>query len=341
MKATRTSFFARGLGSLLALLFLPAGVGGAADGVTVAHFLEWPTPNVVAKMEKDYDKALGVDVTWKSFGTGNDMSAAMASGGVQIAYSQGLIPFIVAVSRGLPLEAVGIAVAYSDADNCVAHEKAGIDRSTAMNFAESLKGKRIATPVGNITHYKLLKTLAYHGLSENDVSIVPVSGGNDAAAAFLSERVDVGCAFGGPLDRMTARGKVLMTGAEQENIGILTFDVVSVTRKFAQEHPDRVVEFLQVTEDANRAFTANPAAHLDAIARGWGMSPDRVESYLGSAGSFSFPTRDQQLSPAWMGGTVQAAAKGAADFFVQQKQMSRALDDYGGAVNTSYLQRVK
>ncbi len=340
MKATR-SFLARGLGALLALSFPLASAGGAADGVTVAYFLEWPTPNIAAKIEKTYDKVMGVDLAWKSFGTGNDMSAAMASGDVQIAYSQGLIPFMVAVSRGLPLEAVGVAVAYSDADNCVAHEKAGIDRSTAMNFAKSLKGRRVASPIGNITHYKLLKTLAYYGLSEKDVSIVPVTGGNDAAAAFLSERVDIGCAFGGPLERMTAKGKVLMTGAEQENIGILTFDVISVTREFAREHPDRVVQFLQVTEDANRAFAANPNAQLATIAKAWGMSLEQVKGYLGGAGSFSFPTRDQQLSPAWMGGTVQAATKGAADFFVEQKQMSRALDDYSGAVNTRYLQRVK
>ena len=340
MKAAR-SFLARGLGALLALSFPLASAGGAADGVTVAYFLEWPTPNVVAKIEKTYDKALGVDFTWKSFGTGNDMSAAMASGDVQIAYSQGLIPFIVAVSRGLPLEAVGVAVAYSDADNCVAHEKAGIDRSTAMNFANSLKGRRIASPIGNITHYKLLKTLSYYGLSEKDVSIVPVTGGNDAAAAFLSDQVDIGCAFGGPLEKMKAKGSVLMAGSEQENIGILTFDVISVTSKFAEEHPDLLVKFLQVTEDSNRAFAANPTANLDTIAKAAGMGNDGVMVYLGSTGSFSFPTKDEQLSPAWMGGTVQTLTKGAADFFVEQKVMSKALDDYSGTIDTSYLQQVK
>ena len=53
------------------------------------------------------------------------MSAAMASGDVQISYSQGLIPFIVAVSKGLPIKTVGVAVAYAEADNCVVSDSAG------------------------------------------------------------------------------------------------------------------------------------------------------------------------------------------------------------------------
>ena len=343
MKATSTSLFTKGIGRFLALtLLVPlAGAASALDKLTVAYFLEWPTPNQVAQLEKTYDKALGVEVEWKSFGSGNDMSAAMASGDVQISYSQGLIPFIVAVSKGLPIEMVGIAVAYAEADNCVVHDNAGVDRSTAMSFAESLKGKKIATPVGNVTHYKLLKTLAYYGLSGDDVSIVPVTGGNDAAAAFLSDQVDIGCAFGGPLEKMKAKGSVLMTGSEQENIGILTFDVISVTGEFAEEHPDLLVKFLQVTEDSNRAFAASPTTNLDTIAKAAGMGKDGVMIYLGSTGSFSFPTRDEQLSSAWMGGTVQMLTKGAADFFVEQKVMSKALDDYDGTIDTSYLQQVK
>jgi len=99
------------------------------EEITIAYFLEWPTPNQVAQLEKIYDKELGVKVNWKSFGSGNDMSAAMASGDVHISYSQGLIPFIVATSKKLPIKMVGIAVGYAEADNCVVHKNAKLDRS--------------------------------------------------------------------------------------------------------------------------------------------------------------------------------------------------------------------
>ena len=74
----------------VAMLF--ASSTSALDKVTVAYFLEWPTANQVAQVETVYDETMGVEVEWRAFGNGNEMSQAMISGDVQIAYSQGLIP---------------------------------------------------------------------------------------------------------------------------------------------------------------------------------------------------------------------------------------------------------
>ncbi len=38
-----------------------------------------------------------------------------------------------------------------------------------------------------------------------------------------------------------------------------------------------------------------------------------------------------------MGGTVQKFMKEVADFFVKQKQMDKALADYSGTVDASFL----
>lgn len=323
-----------------ALLFAPFQQAAALDEITVAYFLEWPTPNQVAQLEKTYDKALGVKVNWKAFDNGNDMSAAMASGDVQISFSQGLVPFIVAASKGLPIKVVGIAVEYAGADNCVVHQDAGLDRSTAAKTGASLKGMKIATPIGNVTHYKLLRTLEYFGVSEDDVSIVPVSGGNDAAAAFLTGQVDIGCAFGGPLDKMKDKGRVLMTGSQQENVGILTVDVISVTDDFADEHPDLVAKFLQVTEDANRAFAANPNAYWKTLMKASGMDEAGVKGYLGAGGSFSFPSKDAQASAAWLGGALQNLSKGIADFYVEKGNIPKALRSYDGVIDGDFLEEV-
>ena len=75
------------IGALSAAVMSVFAIGQAAalDEITVAYFLEWPTANQVAQLEKVYDKELGVKVNWRAFGNGNEMSAAMASGKVQIA----------------------------------------------------------------------------------------------------------------------------------------------------------------------------------------------------------------------------------------------------------------
>jgi len=313
----------------------------ALDEITVAYFLEWPTPNQIAQLDKTFDEELGVTVNWKSFNSGNDMSAAMASGDVHISYSQGLIPFIVAVSKGLPISTVGVAVAYAEADNCVVHNDSALDRGSASSIGASLKGKKIATPIGNVTHYKLLRTLDHFGVSQDDVTIVPVAGGNDAAAAFLTGQVDIGCAFGGPLDRMKEQGQVILTGAEQEAIGILTFDVISATNSFMEEHPEMLAKFLQVTEDSNKKFAANRGQYWDTLAQASGLDVGAVQGYLGEQGSFSFPSKSEQLSSAWLGGTVQDLTKAAADFFVEQDVIPSALDSYASTFDTSALEQVQ
>ena len=56
----------------------------ARDKLTVGYFLEWPMPFQYAKANGTYDKELGLKINWVSFESGAAMSAAMASGDVDI-----------------------------------------------------------------------------------------------------------------------------------------------------------------------------------------------------------------------------------------------------------------
>ena len=50
------------------------------NAVNIAYFLEWATPNQISKVEKLYEKAMGVKVNWIDFQTGIKMSKAMQNG---------------------------------------------------------------------------------------------------------------------------------------------------------------------------------------------------------------------------------------------------------------------
>ncbi len=311
-------------------LGLAAGAAqAAADKVTVAYFLEWPTANQVAQLDGSYEKALGVPVEWRAFGNGNEMSQAMASGDVDIAFSQGLVPFVVAVSNGLPLELVGVAVSYAEADNCVVRGDSGITQANA----KELEGKRVATPIGNVTHYKLLRMLDHLGVDAAKVDMVQMNGA-DAAVALARGDVVMACAFGGPLQRMKEHGAELMTAAEQEAIGIRVFDVVSVSQGFAKENPELVRKFMAVTDEANAAYNADPAKYLAPISKAAGMDEAATKDMLGM---FTFPSNADQASEKWLGGTVQTFMKQVADFFVEQGQLDKAAKSYDSVVDASFL----
>ena len=263
------------------------------------------------------------------------MAQAMEAGDIDISYSQGLTPFANFVTGGSDLLLVGVAVSYADADNCVANPDLGI---TASNAAETLAGQSIYTPLGNVTHFKLLKMLEHLGVDSSAVELIQSEGGAAAVAALDSGDVAMACAFGGAVNEMIANGgNLVMTGAEQEAIGIRVFDIISTTGDFADAYPGVVTAFLQTTEDANRAYNDNRDPFIDTIADAAGM--DRAAT-IALLDAFSFPEKDVQLSPAWLGGTVQEVMKSQMDFFVEQGEIDSALRSYDSFVDTSFLEAV-
>lgn len=307
----------------------------ALDELNIAYFLEWPSANQVSQVEQTYDKRMGLKVNWRSFDNGNAMTAAMLAGDIDIAYSQGFVPFVVGVSKGADLKLIGVAMTYSENDNCVANKSLGI---TQENAKINLVGKKIGTPTGNVTHYKLLKMLDYLGVEKDDVSILSMSNA-DASAAFVRGDVDVGCGFGGALNRMKAEGSLIMTGAEQEAIGLKVFDIVSVTGAFAEKHPEVVTQFMQVTEEANLAYNREPARFYETLAKASGM---KKSDAIDTLGKFTFLDKSEQLSEKWMLGGIQKFTKEVADFFVEQEQLSRSLsqEQYNNTIDATFLKQV-
>ncbi|MEL7027220.1 MAG: ABC transporter substrate-binding protein [Pseudomonadota bacterium] len=312
-----------------------AGSSAFADGhleeITVAYFLEWPTPNQFAQTNAIYEEELGVKVNWVSFDAGTAMSAAMASGDVHISFSQGVTPFLVATAAGQDLQIVDVAVTYSDNDNCVVRSELEI---TADNAAE-LEGKEVAVPLGTMAHSGFLTQMAHFGVDTDTMSIVDMSP-VDSAAAFANGSLDMVCGWGGPLRRMKEYGNVLLEGQEKEDVVGKVFDVTSVPTEFAEENPELLTKFLAVTAKMNAMYAEDPASMLPDISAAAGMDAEGTEAVIAT---FRFPDVETQLSDAWMGGgLVDFLANSAAS--LEASGQLTALDDYAPLVNSSFLEAV-
>ena len=317
--------------SILAASAISHTATSYAEEITVAYFLEWPTPSQFAQTKKLYDKALGLDIKWVSFDTGTAMSAAMASGDVQISFSQGIPPFVIAASAGQDIQVVDVAVSYSDNDNCVVRADLEIDKENA----KELEGKQAGVPIGTAAHYGFLKQMQHFGVNIASMKIVDMAPA-DGAAAFANGNLDIVCGWGGALARMKEHGNTLLTGVEKEKLGIQVFDATTVSAQWAQENPDVLAKFLKVTADMNKRFsTAGSNTMLPAIAKVAGMSVDATRETMAG---FSFPDIKEQLSEKWLGGGTQKYLKEVGDFFVQQGTIPKARKDYSDAVDASYLE---
>ena len=308
-----------------------AATSAFAEGeITVAYFLEWPMPFMIAKNAGTYDEALGMKVNWVSFDTGTAMSAAMASGDVQLSVSQGVPPFVVAASGGQDIQVLDVAVSYSANDNCVVAAALEIDK----NSAGELAGKKVAVPLGTAAHYGFLRQMDHFGVDVSTLQVVDMAP-PEGAAALGQGAVDFACGYGGGLGRMKEFGNVLLTGDEKEALGILVFDVTSGPAGYVAENSDTVAKFLKVTADANAEWAANPSEeHLAVIAKESGMD---LEAARSSIATMKFPTLEAQLSQTWLGGNAATFMKGVADVFVEAGSIDTALDDYSGTVNIGPL----
>ena len=323
-----------GLGLATGVVMAMSTVAGNADGhgeLTVAYFLEWPTPNQFAQMEGLYEEALGMKVNFVSFDAGTAMSAAMASGDVHISFSQGIPPFVVAASAGQDLQVVDVAVSYSENDNCVARSSLEITKENAGELA----GKEVGVPLGTAAHYGFLKQMAHFGVDTSTMKIVDMAP-PDGAAAFANGNLDMVCGWGGSLRRMKEHGNTLLTGAEKEALGIQVFDATTVSTQWAKENSETLTKFLKVTADMNAKFAGESMGMmLPVVAKAAGMDEDATKSTLAG---FVFPTVEEQLSEKWLGGGTQAFLKEVADFFVEQGVIDSARPSYDDAVDASYLE---
>lgn len=328
MKTLKTMVAALAASSAMFAATAPAN---ALDELTVAYFLEWPTPNQYAQANKIYEKELGVKVNWVSFDAGTAMSAAMASGDVDISFSQGVTPFLVATAAGQDLQVVDIAVSYSDNDNCVVRSELEI---TKDNVAD-LKGKKVAVPLGTAAHSGFLAQMKHFGIAESDLTIVDMAP-SDSAAAFSQPNTDLAmaCGWGGSLRTMKQHGNPIIEGAEKEAVVGKVFDVTSIPTSFGEENPELLAKFLKVTADMNAKYAKDSAPMMESIAKAAGMDDAGTKAVIGT---FVFPTVEEQLSDAWMGGFV-AKNLAASAASLEEGGKIKALSDYSALVNASYLE---
>lgn len=274
----------------------------AADSVNVAFFLEWGTPNQISKVDKAYDDAMGVDVNWTDFSTGVQMTEAMLAGDIDIAYSQGLAPFVTAIQQGHPLKMVAVAMVY-EANDCFVKNGLGIDSSNASE----LEGKTVAVPLNTMADFAFKSYMNALNVDMSTMTIVDQAP-PDGAKSLADGAVDMACIFGGNSSKAAGEvGTPIMTSAQKVEAGIGSFDVISVTEKFATENPELLRTFLDVTDEANAAWKASDS-QLAKVAADAGMSVPDVTSQM--AGMI-FMSEEEQLAKYFGKDGIAASAAAA------------------------------
>jgi taurine transport system substrate-binding protein len=138
---------------------------------------------------------------------------------------------------------------------------------------------------------------------------------------------------------MQEYGNVLLSGAEKEAVGILSFDLITTMGGFAAEQPQLLANFVAVTAQMNTMWNAGEQrdAMLPVIAQDAGMDEAAAGKTIDD---FLFLPVKTTLSDDWLGGRVGTYLDGAAAFFHDIGTVPTILPSYGALIDTASLDDV-
>ena len=145
--------------------------------------------------------------------------------------------------------------------------------------------------------------------------------------------------------KIKQNGKVLVTSGELSKKGKATFDGMAVQKKWGEQNADFMAKLVKAIAEADASFRNSPAqwnatsANAKAISNKiGGEAKDAAEAIK----LYAYPTLEQQVSPAWLGGGKSGGAAKAlqatASFLKEQKRIDDAAPDYSVFVNPKYAE---
>ncbi len=265
------------------------------------------------------------------------MINAMALGDVHIALA-GSSPIAAGVSRGVDMQLFWITEDIASAEALVVRNGSGIIAP------QDLKGKKLGVPFVSTTHFHTMFAMEQFGIGPNDVRILNMQP-NAIAAAWQRGDIDAAFIWDPALGRIRQDGKVLITSGQLCKWGKCTFDGMVVDRNFGEENPEFMAKFLRIIADADESYRSNPSAWTpdsDMVKKIVTMVGGNPEDVPGVLALYHFPSLEEQISPAWLGGGADGGAarslKFTSEFLKEQKKIPSLQPDYGEFVTAKYAE---
>jgi taurine transport system substrate-binding protein len=301
--------------------------------VTFAH-QDMLVPLRTVMESGELEKATGYKINWRMFGGGGDVIRAMASGDVQIGEA-GSSPITAAASQGQDIKLFWILDDIADAEALVVRNGSGI------STIKDLKGKKVATPFVSTSHYQLMVDMKLEGVDPKSVNVMNMRPPEIAAAW---ERGDIDAAFiwDPVLSKIKSNGKVIATSGTIGKAGYPTFDGLVVSSDWASKNEAFMVALVKALAKADADYRGNvskwsaDSTQVKAIAK-WTKAD--AKDVPAAMALYKFPTADEQLSAAWLGGGAAKAMTDTAAFLKEQGRVQEVKPNYGAFVTTTYVQK--
>ena len=287
----RRTVLAAGLG-----LGASAALGGTARAAApsearIGYFVE-TKPTMIAKSLGWFGDAMKTKTVWHEMGSGAELNTAIAAGGLDFGLAIGSSPVAAGLAEGLRYELIGMV------DNIGPAEEMTVRASENITKPSDFIGKKVGTPFGSTSHFRLMGFLAVNHLTQKQVTVLDMSP-NLIVAAWKRGDIDAAYVWSPAKAEILADGgKVYETYKELDNAGYVIADLIVVTTASGKRYPDAVVGCLSAYGKALDLYVKDPEKAAGIVAKAAGVTPAQAKSNLAE---YDFVPLKSQLSSEWLG----------------------------------------
>jgi NitT/TauT family transport system substrate-binding protein len=304
---------------LMAVALLPAQ---AEVKVGVSDWTGWVAWYVA--QDQGYFRKYGADVKLIWFANYSDSISALSSGQLD-ANSQTWSDTLGPLAKGLPLKVVLVN------DNSAGNDALMVGPKVKA-FAD-LRHHTVALEQYSVSHFVLYTALARNGLSPNDVTVVNLSAG-DAAAAFMSGRVDAAVVWNPWISQIQKSGKGTALFSSAQMPGLIPDLLVAQERSMQSKRKD-FVAMARAWFDTVAFIRAQPDRAVAIMSKVVSMAPDQYRVFLPGTRFFDAAANLEAFDPKSPRSLVNVAPNLAA--FLLANKLIDGRPDAAKAVDRSVI----
>ncbi len=280
-------------------------------------------PLLIAQKQGWFEEAfakVGAEVKWTEFQSGPPHFEAMASD--RLDFGQvGNSPVVAAQAADIPFKEI------SNSSDGLKANAILVQKNSSIRSLKDLKGKKIAVAKGSSGFNLLYRALDKAGLNpDKDVQIIQLQP-DEAQPAFETGSVNAWSIWEPfiTFQKVEHDARVLEDG---ESLNVYSPGFTIVRTKFANEHPELVVEFLKVYEKARIWQEENLDEAINIYAEAKKIDPEVVRQVLENNPALNKPISEKIIN----------AQQETADFQYSMEAIKQKIDA-SKVVDNTYIEK--
>ncbi len=302
---------------------------GAARAEIKIGYSDWPGWVAWAIAEQQgFFKKHGASVKLVWFPNYSDSIAALSSGQLD-ANCQTWSDTMAPLAKGVALKVVLVN------DNSAGND--AVMAATKFKTIKDLKGRTVALEEFSVSHFLFATALSRNGMTAKDVKIVNLSAG-DAAAAFLSGRVDAATVWNPWVNKIETSGKGKPLFTSKDMPGLIPDLLVAQEKSLAANRAD-FVGMVKAWYDVEKFIREKPAEAVKIMAKVVEMPPEEYKVFLPGTRFFGEKDNLEALGPASTPQSLLAVAP-AIQKFLEDNKLLEGKADFARAIDASLVKEV-